>query len=137
MTITKVSMEQILPNRQKVMWPKKSIYFIRIPDDSQGLHFGLFEGEKWSLWCLFLFWIIKHNSGNLPLWNSIKERVMDQIFFSLFFLEEKNVDRIWCNARISKSGFYQKFGMTGTVFTFEKEGIGYVVMERYFQSQGI
>ncbi len=53
-----------------------------------------------------------------------------------FFLEEKNVDRIWCNARISKSGFYQKFGMTGTAVTFEKEGIGYVVMERFSKVKG-
>jgi len=51
-------------------------------------------------------------------------------------LEEKNVDRIWCNARISKSGFYQKFGMTGTVFTFEKEWIGYVVIERFSKVKG-
>lgn len=89
MTIREVSMDQILPIRQQVMWPKKSIYFVRIPDDSQGLHFGLLEDEKWSLWCLFLFRIVEHNSGNLPLWNFAKERVMDQIFFSLFFFGRK------------------------------------------------
>jgi GNAT superfamily N-acetyltransferase len=48
------------------------------------------------------------------------------------FLEEKNMSRIWCNARISKAGYYQKFGMKETATTFEKEGMGYVVMERMF-----
>jgi N-acetylglutamate synthase-like GNAT family acetyltransferase len=50
------------------------------------------------------------------------------------FLEEKKVSRIWCNARISKAGFYQKFGMETTAATFEKEGMEYVVMERVYKN---
>ena len=46
MTIKEVSVDQILPIRQQVMWHDKSIDFVRVPEDENGIHFGLFVEEN-------------------------------------------------------------------------------------------
>jgi predicted GNAT family N-acyltransferase len=46
--------------------------------------------------------------------------------------EQAGVQRIYCNARTYKAGFYKKFGMQATQEVFSKGGKDYVVMERFF-----
>ncbi|MCL6259312.1 GNAT family N-acetyltransferase [Aquiflexum sp. TKW24L] len=138
MTIKEVSLDQILPIRQQVMWPDKHIDFVRVSEDEQGIHFGLFaEGNLISVVSVFIhgqeaqfrkFATLEQYQGK-----GYGSRLLQYIFD---FLEEKKVSRIWCNARISKAGFYQKFGMNTTAAAFEKEGMEYVVMERVFEKQG-
>lgn len=134
MTIKEVSIEQILPIRQQVMWPDKSIDFVRVPEDSHGIHFGLYVEE--DLVSVVSVFIHGHEAQFRKF--ATLEKYQGKGFgtnllqFVFDFLEEKKVNRIWCNARISKAGFYQKFGMTTTATTFEKEGMEYVVMERLF-----
>ena len=137
MTIKEVSIDQILPIRQQVMWPDKPIDFVRVPEDENGIHFGLFVEENLiSVVSVFIhgreaqfrkFATLEQFQGK-----GYGSKLLQYIFD---FLEEKNISRIWCNARISKAGYYQKFGMTTTVATFEKEGMEYVVMEKIFESQ--
>ena len=43
--------------------------------------------------------------------------------------QSRGVRRLWCNARVDKTGFYERFGMTTTDHTFSKGGIDYVIME--------
>ncbi|MCS4434266.1 GNAT family N-acetyltransferase [Aquiflexum gelatinilyticum] len=132
MTIKEVSIDQILPIRQQVMWPDKHIDFVRVPEDENGIHFGLFVKENLvSVVSVFIhgqeaqfrkFATLEQFQGK-----GYGSKLLQYIFD---FLEEKSISRIWCNARISKAGFYQKFGMTTTAATFEKEGMEYVVMEK-------
>lgn len=134
MTIKEVSIEQILPIRQQVMWPDKPIDFVRVPEDEDGIHFGLFVEE--NLVSVVSVFIHGHEAQFRKF--ATLEKYQGKGFgtnllqFVFDFLEENKVNRIWCNARISKAGFYQKFGMTATAATFEKEGMEYVVMERMF-----
>ena len=138
MTIKEVSIDQILPIRQQVMWPDKPIDFVRVPEDENGIHFGLFVEENLiSVVSVFIhgqeaqfrkFATLGQFQGK-----GYGSKLLQYIFD---FLEEKNTNRIWGNARISKAGFYQKFGMTTTAATFEKEGMEYVVMERVFEMHG-
>ena len=46
------------------------------------------------------------------------------------YAAQQNISKILCNARIDKTCFYQKFGMTKTVKTFCKGGLNYVIMEK-------
>jgi GNAT superfamily N-acetyltransferase len=134
MTIKEVSIEQILPIRQQVMWPDKPIDFVRVPEDENGIHFGLFVEEN----LISVVSVFIHGQEAQFRKFATLEKYQGKGFgtnllqFVFDFLEEKKVNRIWCNARISKAGFYQKFGMTTTAATFEKEGMEYVVMERMF-----
>ena len=45
--------------------------------------------------------------------------------------------KIWCNARVKKISYYEKFGFSTTKRTFEKGGIRYVVMEKNFTKNRI
>lgn len=137
MTIKEVSIEQILPIRQQVMWPDKPIDFVRVPEDENGIHFGLFVEENLiSVVSVF----IQGQEAQFRKFATLEQfqgkgygsKLLQYIFD---FLEAKNTNRIWCNARISKAVYYQKFGMTTTPATFEKEGMEYVVMEKIFESQ--
>ena len=50
--------------------------------------------------------------------------------YVLAFAEEQKTKRIWCNARTTAIGFYQKFGMVETDEKFFRDGIDYVIMEK-------
>lgn len=52
--------------------------------------------------------------------------------FIMKFAKLNNVNKIWCNARVDKSYYYAKFGMTLTDKKFVKGGIKYVIMEKIF-----
>jgi GNAT superfamily N-acetyltransferase len=138
MIIKEVSIDQILPIRQQVMWPDKPIDFVRVPEDENGIHFGLFVEENLvSVVSVF----IHGREAQFRKFATLEQfqgkgygSILLQNIFD--FLEEKNTSRIWCNARTSKAGYYQKFGMTTTAATFEKEGMEYVVMERVFEMHG-
>jgi GNAT superfamily N-acetyltransferase len=134
MTIKEVSVDQILPIRQQVMWPDKSIDFVRVPEDEQGLHFGLFVEENLiSVVSVFIngkeAQFRKFATLELFQGKGCGSRLLEFVFD---FLEGQKVTRIWCNARISKAGFYQKFSMSETEVIFQKEGMAYVVMERFY-----
>lgn len=137
MTIKEVSIDQILPIRQQVMWPDKPIDFVRVPEDENGIHFGLFMEENLiSVVSVFIHGqeaqFRKFATREQFQGKGYGSKLLQYIFD---FLEAKNTSRIWCNARISKAAYYQKFGMTTTAATFEKEGMEYVVMEKIFESQ--
>jgi predicted GNAT family N-acyltransferase len=48
--------------------------------------------------------------------------------------ERAGVKRIYCNARVNKVAFYEKFGLRATGSAFSKSGKDYVIMERCYLS---
>ena len=44
----------------------------------------------------------------------------------------KKTERIWCNARVTKTAFYEKFGLQKTKETYSKGGVDFVILERWF-----
>lgn len=132
MVIREIASEETLEIRQKVLWPEKSIEFVKVEEDKEGTHFGLFENDKLvSVISLF------YND------NEVQFRKFATLFSEQgkgngtallkFVFEEakKNgAQKIWCNARANKVHFYRRFGMKDTAKKFEKNGIDYVVMEK-------
>ncbi|MFT6880159.1 MAG: putative GNAT family N-acyltransferase, partial [Arcticibacterium sp.] len=43
----------------------------------------------------------------------------------------KKVQKIWCNARVNKTAFYEKFGLQKTKQTYSKGGIDFMILERW------
>ncbi|MEM1217061.1 MAG: GNAT family N-acetyltransferase [Bacteroidota bacterium] len=41
------------------------------------------------------------------------------------------IQRIWCNARVEKTAFYERFGLQKTTQTFTKKRQQYVIMEKW------
>lgn len=44
--------------------------------------------------------------------------------------ELRQVDRIWCNARVNTSALYERFGMSKTDKTYQMAGFDFVIMEK-------
>jgi hypothetical protein len=50
--------------------------------------------------------------------------------FRISEVDKMNIDRLWCNARVDKTEYYEKFGLTKTDKTYIKGGIDFVILEK-------
>lgn len=132
--IVEIKSEETLNIRHKVMWPDRSIDYVRVPNDDKGRHFGLFINDKMiSVISLFIankeaqfrkFATLSDYQGK-GFGTILLNRIMS-------IVEDENIYKIWCNARVDKSNYYARLGMVLTNNKFTKGGIDYVIMEKTF-----
>ena len=131
-TIKPVPLEEIWRVRQTVMYPGENIAFVKLDDDENGLHFGLFENEKLvSVISLFerdddvqfrKFATVQQMQGK-GYGGTLLKFVFDWAL-------QNDKECIWCNARLSATGIYYKFGMVPTGDSWSKYGIDFIKMEK-------
>ena len=132
--IKQVSYLDVLPIRQKVMWPNKPIEYVKLQNDETGEHFGLFlDDQLISIISLF----ITHGEAQFRKFATLKEfqgcgygtLLLNKI---IDISKDYGVSKIWCNARVEKSGYYKKFGLSPTNKKFQRGGFEYVIMEKNY-----
>lgn len=134
--IKQIKASETLDIRHKVMWPDKPMSYVELPNDAKGRHFGLFvNGELTSIISLF----VVHNEAQFRKFATILK--FQGLGYGTMLLESiidvvKNdgIKMLWCNARVEKSNFYERFGFKLTDKTYEKGGIEFVIMEKKFDS---
>lgn len=135
MKIQKIDIKDCLVIRQKVLWPKEDITFVKIPGDDQAWHYGMFKEEE--LICVISLFIHKHHAqfrkfACLPRYQG-KGYGSELLRFIILKAQEMNMRSIWCNARADKEVFYQKFGLKSRPNSaFTKKGQQYIIMEKFF-----
>ncbi len=126
-----IKASQTWPLRHTVMWPDMPLDYIKLPNDDQGLHYGLFVRQQLiSVISLFI-------DGDAAQFRKFATDTSAQgkgygTLLLSHLIEQakvKGVKRLWCNARIDKAAYYERFGMVKTEKTFSKGGIDYVIME--------
>lgn len=130
-SIKEISVEDAWPMRHRVMWPDQPFDFIKVPNDKEGAHFGLFE-ERQLITVVSLF-----IDGDAVQFRKLATEIDYQgkgygqamMAHVISWVRQQGIKRLWCNARADKTRFYQKFGMNETNHTFEKGGIDFVVMD--------
>lgn len=130
--IKQISAEDTWPLRHRVMYSNEPFEFVKLPDDTQGIHFGLFENNR-LVTIVSLF--VKNNelqfrklaTETSRQGNGYGSMMMQHIFD---YAEKIFATKIWCNARVNKAKFYKKFGFVETGFTYVSTGIKFVVMEK-------
>ncbi|WP_062058785.1 GNAT family N-acetyltransferase [Sediminicola sp. YIK13] len=131
-TIKSIPTQATWPLRRAVMWPDKPLDYIKLPQDHLGMHFGLFRDEE--LVTVASLFIIDNKAQFRKLATRTSEQGKGYGSLMLEHLlkvaDSKGVEKIWCNARKEKTGFYHKMGLTETAQTFSKGNINYVVMEK-------
>jgi predicted GNAT family N-acyltransferase len=130
--IQKVAASDCWQIRHEVMWPNMELDYVKLPNDDDGTHFGLFKDNRLiAVISLFIrgkeaqfrkFACLNSEQGN-GYGSQLLKHVLDEVSTGL-------VERIFCNARVEKAAYYQKFGMKQTLDVFEKGGKKYVIMER-------
>ncbi|PKV52796.1 acetyltransferase (GNAT) family protein [Aquimarina sp. MAR_2010_214] len=132
--IKQITPSETLPIRQKVMWPNKPIEYVELSNDENGRHFGLFVNEEvTSIISVF----VENNEAQFRKFATLVEfqglgygtillkRIID-------LMKKEGIKKLWCNARVEKSKFYERFDLKLTDEKFKKGGIEYVIMERTF-----
>lgn len=131
-TIKVIPPQETWQIRHQVMWPSEPFDYIKLPADEAGIHFGLSVNEK--LIAVVSLFIDNKKVGQFRKFATLVEEqgkgYGSQLLHHLFeTAQKKGVQKIWCNARVTKTGYYAKFGMEVTDEKFVKNGMDYVVME--------
>jgi GNAT superfamily N-acetyltransferase len=113
------------------MWPGETLDFVKLPDDLLGTHWGVWENDTLvSVVSCFLEGeeMQFRKLATLPAYQGrgYASQLLQQVFS---WAKERQVKRIWCNARAEKIEFYQRLGMKATAQRFVRKEKAYVVME--------
>lgn len=132
-SIQKVSCQDCWPIRHQVMWPDRSLDYVKLPEDEKGEHFGLYK-EK-DLIAVISFFIQNQQAQFRKFACLVEEQGKGYgsqlLQFILEEISQKQIDRVFCNARVEKAAYYEKFGLVKTSEFFEKGGKSYVIMEKW------
>lgn len=119
--------------RHEVMYPEMDLEAVKLPDDEEGVHFGLFDENR----LISVISTFEHG-GEIQLRKFATRNEFQgkgygkQLFeFVLDFAKSKNMERVWMNARTNVAGLYERYGFEKTEQTYFKDGYDFVIMELY------
>lgn len=117
--------------RHEVMYPDQPYDIIKLDNDDEGIHFGLFaHNQLTAVISLFhtgkvyqfrKFATITSQQGK-GYGSQLLQHVID-------YVKSFSAEKLWCRARVSASGFYNKFGFVETGKRSVNNGIDFVIME--------
>lgn len=136
MTINEANYEDVLTIRQQALYPDKDIDFVKLEDDEQGIHMGVYDGgEVVAVVSIFMSadrsvqfrkLAVRPDKQRRGYGSSLVKWLADYAY-------DVKLSRLWCNARKEAAEFYKKRGMDMTDEKFEKNGHSYVIMEKVFR----
>ena len=132
-SIEQITPELTWPLRQVVMYPNWSIEEVKLANDFEGIHFGLFDKNTLvSVVSTFItedtMQFRKFATLNPEQGKGYGSLLMAHI---IQFAKDEHCKRMWCNARCNASAFYAKFGFTETKEKFHQDEHDFVIMEIY------
>lgn len=128
--------EQIFPSltwriRQLAMYPEKEIKQMKLANDFDGIHFGIYH-EQELIGVISLF-----ENGNssqfrkmaiLP--NKQRKGFGKQLLdYVIAYCKQQNIETLWCNARTSATEFYKKIGFATSGEPYLQNQLTYIKME--------
>ena len=139
-----LSIEQIRPEltwklRQQVLYPAEPLNQMAMDEDNNGYHFGAF-GDRELLAIVSLFkhgddyqfrkFAVTPEAQGQGIGSAMLNHLMD-------FVVRDGGKRLWCNARLTATGFYTKHGFTLTGNQFNRNGFDYEIMEKLIENRNI
>lgn len=132
----KIHIEQIRHDltwriRHEAMYPDQPFDAIKLKNDADGLHFGLFAGDQLvSVISLFQEGAVYQfrKFATLPdvqgkgYGSLLLQHVIDRV-------RQLGGTKLWCNARVLVSPYYAKFGFSETGDRFSNLGLEFVIMQ--------
>ena len=134
MEIKQIQPEDTYKIRHKALWQHKPIDFVKVDEDTEGVHFGLFEDNELVSVVSLFYKNDEVQFRKFATLTAFQGRGYGTHLLKYIFqlIENQGIKKIWCNARNHKLAFYAKFGMKETDARFMKEGLEYMVMEMNF-----
>ena len=132
MIIKEVFYKDVWHIRRVVMYPERDLEYIKLPEDEEGIHLGLYlENELVSVISLFIngyelqfrkFATLVEKQGH-GYGTKLLEKVLE-------YAKERKIKRVWCNSRVEKIDFYKKFGFSETKEKYIKDEREFVIIEK-------
>jgi GNAT superfamily N-acetyltransferase len=117
----------VLAVRQKVLWPNEPLEFSKLPLDAVGQHCGAFRQGQ-CVGVISMFW----DAGALQFRKfAVLPQYQQQGIGGALLVHVKREAGgapVWCDARITAQGFYQRHGFDVQGLPFLKHGEPYVRM---------
>ncbi|WP_199119717.1 GNAT family N-acetyltransferase [Pedobacter sp. ASV28] len=128
--------EQIFPTltwriRKLAMYPDKEIIDMELPDDFDGIHFGLYyQHELTGVVSLFM-------QGNIAQFRKMailpgaqgKGLGKQLLEYLIDYCKTQGINTLWCNARTIAIGFYTKIGFVVKGKPYLRNQIEYIRAE--------
>ena len=136
-TYTMLQIEQIRPEltwrlRRDVLYPDEALYQMEMEEDKHGYHFGAFADNR-----LIAVVSVFPNGTDVQFRKfAVAPEAQGQgagkalLQYITGFAINEGGNRLWCNARVSATGFYAKHDFQRTGETFNRNGIDYEIMEK-------
>ena len=128
--------EQIFPPltwriRKLAMYPDKEIKEMEIPNDFQGIHFGLYH-EHYLTGVVSLF-----ETGKAAQFRKMAILPDEQgkgfgkqlLQYVIQFCKQEGIELLWCNARTTAISFYKKIGFVTSGEPYLQNQLEYIRME--------
>lgn len=131
-TIREIRYHETWSIRQRVLWPDKPMEYVQLPNDIDALHYGLFLGNELvsvlSIFSEHKFVQLRkfatlENYRNNGYGSELLTHVLTEVIGN-------ETEKVWCNARIEKVGYYENRGFIQLGNTFYKDSVEFVRMER-------
>ncbi len=134
MDVRDVDLDTIWKIRQEVMYPAEELSYVQLPEDASGKHLGLYID------CKLVSIVSVFEQGDILQFRKFATLVSEQgkgygsrlLQYVMDQAAAEKRSMIWCNARVSASGFYEKFGMYITGDRWWTKDIEFVKMEKQF-----
>ncbi len=129
--------EQIRPEltwrlRHEVLYPDQPWYTMGMDEDEHGYHFGVFDDQQLIAVVSLFQKGTDYQFRKFAVKKAYQHRgIGTQLLnFMIEFAQIGGGKRLWCNARLSATGFYQKQGFAVDDEPFVRNGIEYVIMSK-------
>ncbi|MFY0253851.1 1-(5-phosphoribosyl)-5-[(5-phosphoribosylamino)methylideneamino]imidazole-4-carboxamide isomerase [Chitinophaga sp. 30R24] len=131
MNIRPISADDTLQLRKDVLYPNDSLAAAKVPNDEEGLHFGVFDGGQLvTVVSLFLgrdsAQFRKLATAPAAQGKGFGKAILAHL---VSICQKEKMKLLWCNARDTAVSFYDQLGYTRKGDYFIKNGISYVKME--------
>jgi GNAT superfamily N-acetyltransferase len=130
--VRSISPEETWELRHNVMWPDRNLDYIKLKDDEQGRHFGLFIGEELVSVISIFVAADEVQFRKFATLEKLQGKGYGTILLQFVMKEAKKLGakRLWCNARKNKIDFYKRFGLEESGETISKDGFAYAKMSK-------
>ena len=132
----KIQIEQVHPAltwriRHEAMYPDMPFDSVKLPNDEEGIHFGLYADDQLSA-VVSLF--EQGESCQFRKFATLPEyqgKGYGKLLLShiIDYVRNTGAKRLWCNARVIATGFYAPFGFNETKQRYTENGYDFVIME--------
>ena len=130
--IEQIRLELARRIRHKAMYPNEKPEVVELPDDEEGIHFGLFDNNQLIR---VASWFRKNETeaqfrkfGTLEQFRNLGYGAQ-LLQYIIDFSKLEGIQTLWCNARMDALNLYKRLGFKESGIGFNKNGIDYIIIK--------